>query len=142
MSWIKDVAEDIRLLDSSAAGLKKFGLSVGTVLLVLSGILFWREVVLWLVVALGGIALLMILSGLLFPKLLKPLYLVWMGFAFAMGWLVSRIILIFLYYVVVFPIGLLTRLAGKEFLDKKFKNKRDTYWLSKADNVADYKKMH
>ena len=43
-----------------------------------------------------------------------------MGIAFAIGWIVSRAILILLFYFVVTPIGIIARFFGKKFIDISF----------------------
>ena len=65
-----------------------------------------------------------------------------MSIALFIGWIVSRIILAFLFFIVITPIGLIARLVRKEFLDKQFNNKKDTYWIVKDNPEVNYKKMH
>ena len=62
----------------------------------------------------------LLLGGLLNPKALERVYAVWMGIAFALGWVVSRAILILLFYFVITPIGIVARLSGKKFIDITF----------------------
>lgn len=68
----------------------------------------------------GGIAL----TG---TKLALPLYYLWMGVAFVMGNIMSRVIMVLIYYGVVTPLGLAARLVGRDRLQLK-KTKTDSYW--------------
>jgi hypothetical protein len=66
-----------------------------------------------------------------------------MGLAIAMGWVVSRILIMILYYIVVTPLGIAAKLFRKEFLDLKFRDNKDSYWVIKSvDSKNDYKKMY
>src|SRR5262245_58039201 len=68
----------------------------------------------------GGLAL----TG---TKLALPLYYLWMGIAFVMGNIMSRVIMVIIYYGVVTPVGLFGRPIGRDKLQLK-KPKTDSYW--------------
>lgn len=62
-------------------------------------------------------------------KIGKIAYRLWMGLSFVMGWIMTRVILIVLFYGVVTPIALLARLFGKRFLDTSYRGpSRQSYW--------------
>ena len=62
--------------------------------------------------------------------LLKPLQIMWMTLAVILGFLMTRIILVLLFYLVLTPIALIMRLFGKQFLSLRFKKDPSaTYWL-------------
>lgn len=64
-----------------------------------------------------------------FQKIGKTAYRLWMGLSFVMGWIMTRVILIVLFYGVVTPIALLARLFGKRFLDTSYRmQSRRSYW--------------
>ena len=65
--------------------------------------------------------------GLTGTRAALPLYWVWMGVAFVLGNIISRVILALIYYLVVTPIGLVRRLAGHDDLHLRKPN-RDSYW--------------
>jgi hypothetical protein len=56
-----------------------------------------------------------------------PLYYLWMGIAFIIGNIMSRVIVVVIYYLVVTPVGLLGRLLGRDPLQLK-KPDTDSYW--------------
>ena len=68
----------------------------------------------------GGLAL----TG---TKVGLPLYYFWIGIAFVMGNIMSRVIIVLIYYLVVTPLSFLGRLIGRDRLQLK-KPKTDTYW--------------
>ncbi|MFH1219784.1 MAG: SxtJ family membrane protein [Candidatus Eisenbacteria bacterium] len=118
--------------------LRKFGLTVGIAFGVLGGLLLWRGK--WVYPYSFVVSAALILLGLARPVLLGPLHKGWMKVADLMGWVMTRVILIILFYAVVTPLGLLARLAGKDFLDLKFDSRADTYW-SRRD-TADLSEDH
>ena len=66
--------------------------------------------------------------GLTGTALALPGYWVWMGFAFVMGNIVSRIFMFLLYFGPVLITGLLQRMTGRDRLRLKKKD-YDTYWV-------------
>ncbi len=65
--------------------------------------------------------------GLTGTKLALPIYWAWMGIAFVMGSIMSRVILTVFFYGVITPTGWVMRLKGRDKLGLK-KPERDTYW--------------
>ena len=90
MSWISDVKDELDRLKKNYADLRKFGLLVGTVFVLLGTAGYFKHwsAYVFLPEEIAGAFLL--LSGWLRPALLARLYTLWMGIAFALGWLVSR----------------------------------------------------
>lgn len=56
------------------------------------------------------------------PVLLKPIAFLWLGFSKILGNITSKIILTIIFFLVVFPIGMIRKMMGKDSLQlKKFK---------------------
>ncbi len=124
------IFDDIRNIKSGKKELRTFGLTIGAVLALIGAFLLWKhregELVPFI---LSGV---FVLSGLIFPVILKPFQKVWMGLAVILGWIMTRVILILVFYVIFVPIGVISRLFGKKFLDIGWKNTgKDTYWIEK-----------
>ena len=131
MSWISDVAHELRKLKKTKKDLRKFGLLVGSVFIALCGLGMYRHWNSSLNEASGIVGSILFLGGALRPMWLAGVYSVWMGAAFAIGWLVSRVILVILFYLVITPIGLIARSMGKEFLEIGPDRKKNSYWIAK-----------
>jgi RsiW-degrading membrane proteinase PrsW (M82 family) len=72
--------------------------------------------------------------GLIAPRALKPVWIVWMVVAFPLGWLVSTVFLGVLFYGVFAPIGLAFRFAGRDALAlKRADPNRQSYWTSRTE---------
>ena len=118
--------EEIKNIKEDKTTLRKFGLTVGAVLL-LVGIVLYLTGKSSSVVFLGA-GVLLILLGLILPNILKPLNKIWMSLAVILGWFMSRLILFILFYIVITPIGFFLRIAGKDFLNLRTDKNSDSYW--------------
>jgi len=124
------IIEEIKNIKSGKRELRKFGITVGIVLGLLGGLFLWRGRDTYSYFLILSAAFLLL--GLVVPILLKPIHKVWMTLAVLLGWLMTRVILSVLFYLVVTPIGLLARLFRKDFLELKFNGNGDSYWIPKG----------
>src|SRR5262245_14682647 len=69
--------------------------------------------------------------GLLAPRLIKPLFVGWMMAVFPIGWVVSRIVLGTIFYLVFTPISLIFRIIGRDALALKPGSTNSSYWRSR-----------
>jgi len=127
--------EEIRNIKSEKSDLRKFGITIGIVLCLLSGLLWWKGRDTYLIFSV--IAAAFLLTGIVVPAILKPLQKVWMTIAVVMGWFMTRVILSVLFYVVFTSIGIMLRLLGKKFLDINFKEKKESYWIKRESGLFD-----
>ena len=70
--------------------------------------------------------------GLLDSKILTPLNKLWFKFGLLLGKIISPLIMGFIFFIVVTPIGILMRIFKKDLLNLKFNNKR-SYWVEKTE---------
>ena len=90
--------EEIKNIKSSKKDLRKFGITVGSVLVVLAIVFYFLDRSYF--IYFGAAGLVLIIMGFISPVILKPLNKVWMGLAVVLGWLSSRVILIVVFYLV------------------------------------------
>jgi len=69
--------------------------------------------------------------GLVFPAAMRPIFVAMIVLGFPIGWAVSRVLLLVMFYGVVTPVALGFRLRGRDALRLKRSTQRDTYWLPK-----------
>src|SRR5438132_7383299 len=124
----------IRDLDVSTPRLRRSAFLIGGVLVVLA--LAFRSVFS------GVCGVVLIALGALAPASLRAPYRVWMTFALALGWVVSRAVLALLFGLVVTPIAVVARLSGKRFLDLRPDPSATTYWIPRGNNRPRYDKMY
>ena len=131
------IIEEVKNIKSGKRELRQFGITIAVVLGILGSWFIWQGK--------GGssilltIAILFLSLGLFLPSLLKPLQKLWMTLAVLLGWLMTRVILIVLFYLVVTPIGLLARICGKDFLNRKFNKEAESYWIPRKAPTPDKK---
>ena len=68
------------------------------------------------------------IAGVLSPAFIRIVYVVWMAAVFPIGFVVSNVVLAVVFYGVVWPIGILTRLTGRDALLLRFDREAKTYW--------------
>ncbi|HEY6437405.1 MAG TPA: SxtJ family membrane protein [Ignavibacteriaceae bacterium] len=123
--------EEFKHIKETKKDLRKFGLTVGSVLLIIAALLFYFEKSSSIYfAAIGG---LLFISGLFIPQILKPLNKIWMGLAIVLGFFMSRLILTVLFYFVLTPISFIARLVGKKFMILKFDKPAKTYWEKRTN---------
>ena len=135
--------DNLKNIRTDNKAIRDFGILIGIILLIIAGILFYKERESYELIILLGIAFIGL--GLGMPIILKPFYLVWMNFAVILGWFMTRLILGLLFYVIVSPIGLISRLFGKEFLELKNISFNRSYWnyrTIKHLKMEDYEKQY
>lgn len=135
--------EDIKRLKTGPRDLRKFGLSVGGVLLLLGCWFLYRHKPHYPYFLYPGAVLVGL--GLAFPKSLKLVYVGWMTLGLVLGLIVSTVLLTLFFYLVVTPIGIAAWLCGKDFLERKWNASAGTYWQShgrsKPRSATDYERQ-
>ncbi|MGE5498981.1 MAG: SxtJ family membrane protein [Syntrophothermus sp.] len=123
---MKEIISEIKKIKSTNAELKKFGISVGFVLTLISLYLSFKGKSSYIYFTYSGIFLIM--SALSAPRLLKHIQKIWMAIGIILGWFTTRIILSVLYYIILTPIGFVMRLSGKDLLEMKIQKDKRSYW--------------
>lgn len=123
--------EEIRNIKGAKKELRNFGIMLGCILSVLGAVALLRGKTSYpYFFSFGAV---FIILGSLLPYVLKPIHKLWMSVALAIGWFVSRLILVVFFYLVITPIGLLARLFGKDILSLKFDKNADSYWIKREE---------
>lgn len=128
--------DELKFIDKSDEAVKKTGISVGVVLILISLLLWYLGKAFFVYFSITG-GLFVILAFISIP-ILRPFHKLWMMLALLMGFVMSRVILTILYYIVLTPIGLLAKIVGKKFMPLGFDKKASTYW-EKRENTAKQK---
>lgn len=137
-----NIREDIKQLKTGDRDLRKFGLVVGGVFLALGLLFLLRHPNRTPYFAWPGGVLMGL--GTILPRALRWIYIAWMSVAFALGFVMAHVILTLFFYVVITPVGLVARLAGKDFLSLKLDREAKSYWLpreQKARKPEDYERQ-
>ena len=73
-------------------------------------------------------------------KFLNPLNFAWFKFGEILGKIIAPIVMAFIYFFVITPIGLFMRLIGKDLLSVKFL-KKNSYWIKREKDVGSMRKQ-
>ncbi|MDD5438664.1 MAG: SxtJ family membrane protein [Candidatus Omnitrophica bacterium] len=123
--------DEFKSIKSGTKQLREFGLLVGGILVVLGIVGLWRGKAVYPCFLVPGA--LLVLAGVIAPRILTPLQKIWMGLALLIGFFMSRLVLTLLFYGVMTPIGFLMRLSGNDILDQRLDKKKPSYWLDRKE---------
>ena len=82
--------------------------------------------------AIAAVAVAISLVGLLSPAFMRRVWIGMMVGLSPLGWVMSHLILGVIYYLVVTPIGLALRAAGRDPLHRRFDRDAKSYWIVRA----------
>jgi len=116
----------------SDAQARKTALIVAGAFLLLAAWNFYRHRV-TVVMILGGVALGLILIGLLIPPAARAFHFGWMKFAAVLGYINSRVLLFLLFYFLITPYGRIAKLFGRDTLNRRARP-RESYWISRENS--------
>lgn len=124
--------------DLDKAGLRKFGLTTGAIIVVLFALFFpWVFDIAHMPMWPWIVAALLWVPALLKPAALLPIYRAWMKIGHAIGWVNTRIILGVIFYVLVMPMGLIMRLFGKDPMNRKRDSSVSSYRIKSYSEPKD-----
>ncbi len=125
----------ISSIDASRPKVRKFGILFGCIGLLVAAYGGWKGLATgpwW-----GAAGVLCIIAAFAGYRLLRPLYIGWMAFAFVLGWVNTRLILGIFFYLILTPIGLILRLTGKDLLDRRIDHQASSYWVKRDPTLFD-----
>jgi hypothetical protein len=79
------------------------------------------------------VALLIGLAGLIHPPAIRFVFVSSIVVTFPIGWLISRIMLGFVFYCLFTPLGLFFRLTGRDALGRRLNKDSASYWSAKSE---------
>jgi hypothetical protein len=106
----------------------------GLWLVFFGGMALWQSLVRGhgsLGLSLGALALVVGLAGLARPEWIRLIYVGWMVLAFPIGWTVSQVMLLLMYFGLFAPIALVFRLIGRDPLHRTRRTGIESYWTPK-----------
>jgi len=128
---------------SNKKDFKNFGILIGIILLIITGINYWNKNEMYQIFLLLSFTI--IFFGLLFPIVLKPFYLLWMFLGNFIGKIMTPLILIILFYFIITPFSFIWRIFGNSSIATKPEKSVKTYWnykLSSQSKLETYKKQY
>lgn len=134
MSLIKD----IRNIKKDTKSVKDFGRSLSALLLIFYAAGVFVDAEPKAKLSFLCLSLFFALATAFFQRLIYPVYLIWMPIGVTMVFVLTRIVLFVLFFVVLTPIALLLRLFKPDILDKKRLDIQPSFWakISKDEHKS------
>ena len=82
------------------------------------------------------VSFIFLILGLFKSNLLTPLNKAWLHFGEFLGKIIAPVVMSLVYFLILTPISLLVRIAGKDLLKLEFSEKEKSYWLRKEKNTG------
>ena len=121
---------EINTVEVTKSDLKKFGFIMGGMFALIFGLLFpWisdktlETWPIWPFIVMGVFWAIAIIA----PQILRPVNELWIKIGNVLGFINSRIILAVMFFLLIFPIGLLLKVFGKDSMDRKLDKEAKTY---------------
>ncbi len=129
--------EELRQITADTKQLRQFGLTLAVVFGLLGALALRRGGT--LAPVLLGLPVLLLGGGLFAPAWLRWPHRWWMRISLVLGWVMTRVLLTLLWYLVVTPIGLVARMLGKHFIELAIDRSATSYWVSEPRNIPNRK---
>lgn len=110
--------------------LRKFGVTMGIAFFIIALLLLIRHK--YSPIPTFIISAIFFISAFTMPALLRPIYVIWMKFAFILSWINTRLILFIIFYLIFTPFGIVMRLFGVDLLNRKIDKNKNSYWQKAA----------
>jgi hypothetical protein len=127
-------------MDTSKFNVKKewrsFGKGLALILAVIAVVQYFKHVAFFPYFFAAGVIIMIV--ALTCPLFLKPLYILFSCLGQLFGWVMTRLILSVLFFIIFTFLGLTMRLFGKRFLDIQFPQQKTTLWIEKDKKGCDY----
>jgi hypothetical protein len=121
-----------------ARRLRQFGLASLGAGLLLAGVALMRGGLAtlaaaesWRVVVPLAFGIVSALLALLRPRWLKPLYLGLTALTWPIGWCVSLLVLLLLFFALFLPVALVFRLLGRDAMRRRYDPSASSYWIER-----------
>lgn len=87
-------------------------------------------------VAVLSLGLIIALAGWISPYWLKPPFVFLMVITFPIGFVVGILLMGFVFYLCIVPIGIILRVLGKDPLIKVLDRDVESYWIERSDSIS------
>lgn len=91
-------------------------------------IIYWFKALIWSDQLFLLPPVILVITSFIWPKILKPFYWLWMALAFILGAIISRLILVIMFFGGLLPIRFLAQIFGVKFIDRSFRQDLPSYW--------------
>jgi saxitoxin biosynthesis operon SxtJ-like protein len=83
-------------------------------------------------IAVAATAVAISIAGLISLEFMRRVWVAMMVGLSPIGWVISHVLLALVYYLVLAPVGLLLRAAGRDLLHRRFDRAARSYWIDRS----------
>lgn len=112
----------------SSSQLRWFGLVLLIAAGVVGSVLFWRFELAWGACLVCGLAISVVIPYYLVPRLRVPIFRSWMRFVMPIGWVITHLLLGLVYFLLLTPMGAVSRLIGRDVLGRRPGKSTGSHW--------------
>ena len=124
-------------MNKETKNLLVFGYGLPLILTVVGLLNARKHGVSWFNETLFVLAVIVLLITIFNQAWLKVIYTKWMKVAHAIGQVVTTLILVIFFYGVLTPVGIVLRLMGKDYMNRKLEPQAVTYWILREKKPFD-----
>ncbi|MBS0549113.1 MAG: hypothetical protein JSR24_15260 [Proteobacteria bacterium] len=107
-----------------------FGLVFAGFFAIMAALSWWKGHVAWHYTL--PLSLVFLVVSLTVPRILAPLNKLWLKFGLLLYKVMNPLIMGLLFFVTITPIGVVMRMAGKDFLRMRMDKNAKSYWIERA----------
>jgi len=115
-------------LNPSKRELKTFGLGALVFLTIVAGLVWRRSGSTTAPAILLAVGVVIAVLGFAAPRVVRPLFIALMVINYPIGWVVTHIVMAFIFYLVVTPLAGIMKLTGRDPMERRFDRSAATYW--------------
>ncbi len=123
-------------LDTPTKALREFAYTMAAAFIIIfCGLMPWlfsRSIPIWPIV----VAAILLAQALIYPPSLIPIQKLWIKIGGVLGWINTRIILAFVFFILLTPIGWLQRMRGKLGYNIGFDKNTSTYKIPRTQRLT------
>lgn len=120
-------------LDPTRQQLRMFGWLLLPFGALIGLIVFWQSTNAMLASATAGGIAATGLVGLVVRPFLLWVYRIWLMVTYPIGWVVSHLMVAIVFYLLISPIGIVMRFAGRDELRRSFDDECESYWTPRKE---------
>ena len=116
---------------------KSFGVTFSIVFLIIAlyPLSNFEDIHFWAVI----VSITFLLLAFIMPNILVFPSKIWLKFGMLLGSIIAPIVMAFVYFITVLPIGLIMRLLGRDLLRQKLDKNSKSYWIKRNEPIGSMK---
>ncbi len=130
----------MKLDNSSRTEQRKFGILMAVCIGLIGLYRWWKHGFVELPTYFFAVAAVFLVLGLIAPPVLRPVLIVWMKFAEALNWVMTRILLTLAFVILIIPVRVIMKIVGHDPLNRAWDPTAATYWEEPEDQPKEFER--